>query len=81
MRPRPQIDRVEMQKWVDNLRAVENESIRLVIVTANNHYAGFGSGTVLPSILYYNTLLIQMSEIWSPVTIRDKYSVIDPDLI
>jgi hypothetical protein len=70
-----------MQKWVDNLRAVENESIRLVIVTANNHYAGFGSGTVLPSILYYNTLLIQMSEIWSPVTIRDKYSVIDPDLI
>jgi hypothetical protein len=70
-----------MQKWVDNLRAVENESIRLMIVTANNHYAGFGSGTVLPSILYYNTLLIQMSEIWSPVTIRDKYSVIDPDLI
>jgi hypothetical protein len=70
-----------MQKWVDNLRAVENESIRLVIITANNRYAGFGSGTVIPSILYYNTLLIQMSEIWSPVTIRDKYSVIDPDLI
>jgi hypothetical protein len=44
---RIQIDGVlEMQKWVDNLRSVEDERIRLAIITANNHYAGFGPGTV-----------------------------------
>jgi hypothetical protein len=44
---RIQIDRVvEIQKWVDNLKTVEDESIRLAIVTANSHYAGFGLGTV-----------------------------------
>src|SRR5438093_13382195 len=44
---RIQIDRVlEMQKWVDRLKTVEDESIKLAIVTANNHYAGFGPGTV-----------------------------------
>ena len=42
-----QIDRVlEMQKWADNIKTVEEERIRLAIVTANNHYAGFGAGTV-----------------------------------
>ena len=35
-----------MQKWVDNLKTVENEHIKLAIITANNHYAGFGPGTV-----------------------------------
>ncbi len=34
-----------MQKWVDNPRSVEDERIRLAIITANNHYAGFGPGT------------------------------------
>ena len=44
---RIQIDRVlEMQKWADNIKTVEEEHIRLAIVTANNHYAGFGAGTV-----------------------------------
>jgi len=43
---RIQIDRVlEMQKWADNIKAVEDERIRLAIITANNHYAGFGPGT------------------------------------
>jgi uncharacterized protein YecE (DUF72 family) len=38
-----QIDRVlDMQKWVDNLKTVEDEQIKLAIMTANNHYAGFG---------------------------------------
>ena len=40
-----QIDRVlDMQKWVDNLKTVEDEHIKLAIMTANNHYAGFGPG-------------------------------------
>ena len=44
---RIQIDRVlDVQKWVDNLKTVEDERIKLAIVTANNHYAGFGPGTV-----------------------------------
>jgi hypothetical protein len=34
-----------MQKWIDNLKTVEDENIRLAIMTANNHYAGFGPGT------------------------------------
>jgi uncharacterized protein YecE (DUF72 family) len=43
---RIQIDRVlEMQKWADNIKAVQDERINLAIVTANNHYAGFGPGT------------------------------------
>ena len=43
---RIQIDRVlEMQKWADNIKAVQDERIKLAIITANNHYAGFGPGT------------------------------------
>ncbi len=41
-----QIDRVlEMQKWAENIKAVQDERIRLAIIAANNHYAGFGPGT------------------------------------
>ena len=45
---RIQIDRVlEMEKWAENIKNVqENEHIKLAIVPANNHYAGFGPGTV-----------------------------------
>ena len=43
---RIQIDRVlEMQKWAENIKTVEDERIKLAIVAANNHYAGFGPGT------------------------------------
>ena len=43
---RIQIDRViEMQKWADNIKTIENERIKLAIIAANNHYAGFGPGT------------------------------------
>jgi uncharacterized protein YecE (DUF72 family) len=43
---RIQIDRVlDMQKWADNIKAVQDERIRLAIIAANNHYAGFGPGT------------------------------------
>ena len=43
---RIQIDRVlEMQKWADNIKRVEHEGIKLAIIAANNHYAGFGPGT------------------------------------
>lgn len=34
-----------MQKWAGNIETVEDERIKLAIVAANNHYAGFGPGT------------------------------------
>ena len=45
---RIQIDRViEMEKWAENIKNVQdNGHIKLAIVAANNHYAGFGPGTV-----------------------------------
>ena len=43
---RIQIDRIaEMQKWAENINNVQ-EHMNLSIVAANNHYAGFGPGTV-----------------------------------
>ena len=43
---RIQIDSVlEMQKWADNIKAFEDERIRLAIIIANSHFAGFGPGT------------------------------------
>lgn len=42
-----QIDRIEcMQKWIDNIKTIQDEHVKLAIMTANNHYPGFGSGTV-----------------------------------
>jgi hypothetical protein len=35
-----------MQKWANNFKTVEDEQIKLAIIAANNHYAGFGPGTV-----------------------------------
>ena len=44
---RIQIDRiVDMQKWADSINSVEDEHVRLAIAIVNNHYAGFGPGTV-----------------------------------
>jgi uncharacterized protein YecE (DUF72 family) len=43
---RIQIDRIaEMQKWAENIKNAQ-ERMNLAIVAANNHYAGFGPGTV-----------------------------------
>lgn len=43
---RIQIDRVlQMQKWADNIKDIQDYRIKLAIVAANNHYAGFGPGT------------------------------------
>jgi uncharacterized protein YecE (DUF72 family) len=43
---RIQIDRVlEMEKWAENVKTVQDERIKLAIIAANNHYAGFGPGT------------------------------------
>ena len=43
---RIQIDRVvEMEKWAENIKTVGDERIKLPIIAANNHYAGFGPGT------------------------------------
>ena len=42
---RIQINSIEMQKWAENIKAVQDEHAKFAIVTANNHYAGFGPGT------------------------------------
>ena len=44
---RIQRDRVlEMEKWAENIKNVQDDQhIRLAIIAANNHYAGFGPGT------------------------------------
>jgi len=34
-----------MQKWAENIKAIQDERIKLAIIAANNHYAGFGPGT------------------------------------
>ena len=34
-----------MEKWAENIKAVEDERTKLAIIAANNHYAGFGPGT------------------------------------
>ncbi|MDQ6667729.1 MAG: DUF72 domain-containing protein, partial [Thermoproteota archaeon] len=40
---RIQLDRVlEMEKWAENIKTVEDERTKLAIIAANNHYAGFG---------------------------------------
>jgi len=44
-----QKDRVlEMKQWVEELRSVQRfeKKVKAAIVSANNHYAGFGPGTV-----------------------------------
>jgi len=64
-----QIDRIEdMQKWVDNLKTVEDENIKLAIMTANNHYAGFGPGTVN---IFRNMLGLPQAE-WKHVKEEEK---------
>jgi hypothetical protein len=42
-----------MQKWAESIKNVQDERIKLAIVTANNHYAGFGPGT---ANVFRNTL-------------------------
>src|SRR5947208_12221983 len=43
---RIQIDRVlKMERWVENIKTVEDERTKLAIIAGNNHYAGFGPGT------------------------------------
>ena len=43
---RIQLDRIlEMGKWAENIKTVEDERTKLAIIAANNHYAGFGPGT------------------------------------
>ena len=44
---RIQIDRIaEMQKWANNIKNLQEDGrIKQAIITAINHYAGFGPGT------------------------------------
>ena len=70
-----QIDRVlEMQKWVDNLRSVEYEHTKLAIITANNHYAGFGPGTVN---IFRNMLGLPEATWKDGVEAQDQYAAHD----
>jgi uncharacterized protein YecE (DUF72 family) len=40
---RVQIDRIaEMQEWAEKIKNVQEQHMKLAIVAANNHYAGFG---------------------------------------
>ena len=41
-------DRItEMQKWANNIKNVQEDGrVKQAIIAANNHYAGFGPGTV-----------------------------------
>jgi len=71
---RIQIDRVlDMQKWVDNLKTVEDEQIKLAIMTANNHYAGFGPGTVN---IFRNMLGLSEAK-WEEVQEEEKQETLD----
>ena len=36
-----------MRKWARNIKTVQDERIKLAIIAANNHYAGFGPGTAM----------------------------------
>jgi len=67
---RIQIDRVtEMQKWAENIKDVqEAERIKLAIVAANNHYAGFGPRTVN---IFRNMLGLPQAE-WKDVKEEEK---------
>jgi len=72
---RIQIDRVvDMQKWVENVKTVADERIKLAIMTANNHYAGFGPGTVN---IFRNMLGLPQAE-WKDVKEEEKQET--PDL-
>ncbi len=33
------------EKWAESIKTVQDEHIKLAIIAANNHYAGFGPGT------------------------------------
>jgi hypothetical protein len=35
-----------MEKWAEKIKTVQDERTKLAIIAANNHYAGFGPGTV-----------------------------------
>jgi len=71
---RIQIDRVvDMQKWVDNVKSVEDENIKLAIMTANNHYAGFGPGTVN---IFRNMLGLPQAE-WKDVKEEEEQEIPD----
>jgi uncharacterized protein YecE (DUF72 family) len=68
-----QIDWIaEMQKWADNLKNIqEDERLRLAIVAANNHYAGFGPGT--PNI--FRNMLGLADAKWEDKEEEQEYSL------
>jgi hypothetical protein len=65
---RIQLDRVlEMEKWAENIKSVEDERAKLAIIAANNHYAGFGPGS---ANVFRNMLGLPVAK-WED-TVRDQ---------
>jgi hypothetical protein len=65
---------LDMQKWADNIKTVEDERIRLAIITANNHYAGFGPRTVN---IFRNMIGLPEATIKERVEGEEQYSAQD----
>ena len=57
----------EMEKWAENIKMVQDQRIKLAIIAANNHYAGFGTGTVN---VFRNMLGLPVAK-WED-TVRDQ---------
>jgi uncharacterized protein YecE (DUF72 family) len=67
---RIQIDRIaEMQKWAHKIKNIqEDDQIKLAVVAANNHYAGFGPGT---ANVFRNMLRLADAK-WKDKDVEDK---------
>jgi len=71
---RIQIDRVlEMEKWAENVKTVQDERIKLAIIAANNHYAGFGPGT---ANMFRNMIGLPKAK-WEKRGIEQKHESLD----
>jgi hypothetical protein len=56
-----------MEKWAENIKMVQDQRIKLAIIAANNHYAGFGAGT---GNVFRNMLGLPVAN-WE-ATVRDQ---------
>jgi uncharacterized protein YecE (DUF72 family) len=68
----------EMQEWADKLKVVQQEGkqVKLAIVSANNHYAGFGPATVN----FFRQMMDLPSVNWQDRLVQtESTSTIEPD--
>jgi hypothetical protein len=72
----------EMQDWVDKLKVVDQEGkqVKLAVVSANNHYVGFGPATVNLFRQMMGLALVNWQEQEDKVThIKDNTSTIESE--